>query len=150
MPSYENWDDLINGMQKQVDKTLKTKVAPIVEKKLRKNAEKIAVGDFSRSNRGISDPINIVSEVNSGELLTKDIAAPQEPFWGEYDDSDNTIFSHWIDQGEWVDLNEFIKSGYKKPAPKRIARPFVTNTQNEIDKHPEFIIKALKNGLGIK
>lgn len=146
MPTYKNWDDLVKGLQKNVDKSLKTKVAPIVEKKLQANAENIAVGEWSRGSTGISDPRNIVSEVDNGELLVKDIARPQEPIWGEYDDSDETIFSHWIDQGEWMELSEFISTGKKT---KRPAREFVTKTQEDINSNPSEIIKALKDGMGI-
>lgn len=149
MATYKNWDDLIKGLQKSVDKSLKTKVAPTVKKKLQKNAESMAVGEWSRGSGGggISDPKNIVSEVEDGELLVKDVAPPQDPIWGDYDDSDPTIFSRWIDQGEWMELNEFISTGKKT---KRPAREFVTKTQNEVNASSSEIVKILKDGMGIK
>jgi hypothetical protein len=55
-----------------------------------------------------------------------------------------TNFARWINDGEWMDLAEWGRSGSKN---SRGARPFITNTQDEINANPSEILNALKKGI---
>lgn len=147
--TFGNFGDLLHYVGDQAARAVKNQVAPVVEDMLQSSASRNAAGDYSRTAGGIADPGSIVSEVQrSGSeiaLCVKDAALPQEPIWGEFRGDENT-FSRWVENGEWMDIGEYIQSGYQTKA-KRAARPFVAPVQEALRQNPGIVLDALERGL---
>lgn len=147
--TFTNFTDLAQYVSDQATRAVRDQVAPVVEDMLQSSAARNAAGDYSRMAGGIADPGSIVSEVQrSGNEITlrvKDIALPQDPIWGDFRGDEDT-FSRWIENGEWMDIGEYIQSGYQTKA-KRAARPFVAPVQDALGQNPGIVMNALKKGL---
>lgn len=152
-------DELLKNVASKVAHTAEKSLAPMLEQMLQQSAATNAAGAWSRSYGGIASAEKIKSEVHIDSSVTgykitvtvKDTAVPQEPAWGTFDEAKNaaaggTLFSQWIEYGEWMDLAAYIESGYTIK-PKRRARPFVQKVQKEISRDPSVVVNALKRGL---
>lgn len=70
------------------------------------------------------------------EIYAQNIAFPSGPIWGRrYNpfkkDKYETTFAEWVNDGLWMDLKAYIKSGYKEKV-KRPARPFMDEARAEV------------------
>ena len=149
--SYTNFDDLLAGVANGVEKIVQD-VAPQIEARLQASAVKNVHPKDGREN-GITSAKNIVSSVtredNVVTMVVKDIAKPQGPKWGVFNEADNsvlggTMFANWIEHGLWMDIAEWAKMGYPKDdKPKRPKREFVSPVQVEA----AMIVKTALHGL---
>lgn len=126
---YSNFDDLLNGIIQNVESIMRDDVAPAVESKLAQSASENVAPKYNRSG-GITDPACIVSEVerdsNSVTLIVKDIAKPQKPILSKegFDLQKDaamggTMFANWIENGLWMDIATYWRTGEKVKRPKR-------------------------------
>ncbi len=138
--SYTNFDDLLAGVANGIEEVVRG-VAPQIETRLQVSAEQNVHPKDGRKN-GITSTKNIVSNVtregNVVTMVVKDIAKPQGPKWGAFDEAQNdalegTMFANWIEHGLWMDIVAWASMGYPKgdDKPKRSARPFVEPVQVE-------------------
>lgn len=138
--SYTNFDDLLAGVANGIEEAVRG-VAPQIETRLQVSAEQNVHPKDGRKN-GITSAKNIVSSVTrEGNVITmvvKDIARPQGPKWGAFDEAQNdalegTMFANWIEHGLWMDIAAWASMGYSKDddKPKCPARPFITPVQVE-------------------
>ena len=138
--SYTNFDDLLAGVANGIEEVVRG-VAPQIETRLQVSAEQNIHPKDGRKN-GITSAKNIVSSVtredNVVTMVVKDIAKPQGPKWGTFDEAQNdafegTMFANWIEHGLWMDIVTWASMGYLKDddKPKRLARPFVEPVQVE-------------------
>lgn len=138
--SYTNFDDLLAGVANGIEEVVRG-VAPQIETRLQVSAEQNVHPKDGRKN-GIISAKNIVSSVtredNVVTMVVKDIAKPQGPRWGVFDEAQNdalegTMFANWIEHGLWMDIVGWASMGHPKndDKPKRPARPFVAPVQVE-------------------
>lgn len=143
--------DSIEGLRaeilNQLEKTIRQKVAPLVKKRLQESAEENAAGETSRMHGGIADIDNIVDSIYTDEggvtLIVKDVAKPQESVFDTPINGDPTLFSEWIEYGQWMELSTYMQTGEKT---KRPARPFVIPVENELLTSGE-VENLIKHGL---
>lgn len=138
--SYTNFGDLLAGVANGIEEAVRG-VAPQIETRLQVSAEQNVYSKNGRKN-GITSAKNIVSSVtregNVVTMVVKDIAKPQGPKWGTFDEAQNnalegTMFANWIEHGLWMDIVAWASMGYPKDddKPKRPARPFIAPAQVE-------------------
>ena len=156
MKTYDSFEKLKSDIIQKMAIGLESGVAPKAEAMLSESASTIAAGDYSRASGGISDISKMESKVYiSGDsviLEVRDTASPQESVWDSpvspYDpmrDPDGTLFSRWIENGEWMDLGEYIKSGFTRKS-KRAARKFIKPVQDELN-NSNIVISIIKRYL---
>ncbi len=129
----DTWESLMAKVNKRLEKQMSGPVTKRVEKELNRTSQE-ATGEHSRSSGGLGDPSNIISNVsNNGteiELVVRNTARPQESVFGTPISGDDNLFSSWVNDGLWMDLNEYITTGQKV---KRLARPFVDEAQESVN-----------------
>lgn len=143
-----NTNLLLNVVQ-----AVESEVAPMLKDKVAESAHKNVLGGRSYQDGSIADADNVISDVElSGNNVTvtiKDVAIPEEPIYGGYaafqPDTD-TKFAEWIEYGEWMDLKNYINSGFTDKS-KRPARPFIEPVRNELESDPDIIMNAILKGL---
>lgn len=148
--SYSNFDDLLNGIIQNIEGIMRNDVAPAVESKLAQSASENVDQKYNRSG-GITDPACIVSEVecdsHSVTLTVKDIAKPQKPILSKegFDlqkdaAAGGTMFANWIENGLWMDIATYWRTGEKV---KRPARKFIEPVQLEAIMITQAALKSL-------
>ena len=144
---------LLAMVQAKIDSVLLSDVAPFVESKIKQHIEKDVYSIDTnmpelrrRENDGLIADSNIVSEmIGSGKLMVMNIARNGDSVMGQTVVADSrTQFSRWINNGEWMDLAEFNRSGNKT---KRAARPFISNTQDDINSNRNEWLNILRKGM---
>lgn len=146
--SYTNFNQLLDDVTQSIEIILKNDVAPALETKLAQSAK---ANIHPKGNRvgSITDPSCIVSEVtkdtDSVTLIVKDIAKPQKPIMGDFDESKNaavggTMFANWIENGLWMDITTYWVTGNKV---KRPARKFIEPVQLEAAMITKAALKSL-------
>lgn len=144
---------LLAMVQAKIDAVLLSDVAPFVEDKMKQHIESDVYGIPTqmpelrrRENDGLLSDSNIVSEIiGSGKLMVMDVARNGDSVMGQTVVADSrTQFSRWINNGEWMDLGEFNRTGNKT---KREARAFISNTQEEINSNRNAWLVILKKGM---
>lgn len=174
--TFKTISALRDHIKTSVARSLETEVGPEIESMLVDSATKNVIGPWSRLSSNYSDfgnpedpPDSIASPAamsssvtvsgNRVVLRVKDTAKPQKPIWSEFrtnlDDAvGGTMFSRWIEYGEWMDLRAY-ESSYNQGQvgkrhivkQKRPARPFVKPVQDELNANPSIVLKSLKRGL---
>ena len=126
--SYTNFDDLLAGVANGIEEAVRS-VAPQIETRLQVSAEQNVHPKDGRKN-GITSAKNIVSSVtregNVVTMVVNDIAKPQGPKWGTFDEAQNnelegTMFANWIEHGLWMDIVAWASMGYLKDDDNRNA-----------------------------
>lgn len=145
---------LLAMVQAKIDAVLLSDVAPFVEDKMKQHIESDIYNKFQtnmpelrrRENDGLLADSNIISEIiGSGKLRVINIARNGDSVMGQTVVSDSrTQFSRWINNGEWMDLGEFNRTGNKV---KREERPFISNTQADINSNRNEWFKIFKKGM---
>lgn len=149
MKPAESIAELEKQMTAKISNTMRLTVAEHVKDKLVKSAAENVSGSSSRSSGGISDPTSMVAEVetagNSIVLTVSDEALPQDSVFGTpFSPSSPTQFAEWIEEGQWMDLMDFIMTGEKT---KRPPRPFVQPVQEELNANPKEIENMIRKAL---
>lgn len=147
---------LLLMIQAKIDSALISHVAPLVENKIKAHISSDVYSfptNLPSERRGANDGLmadkNIVSSlVGIGKLMTMNVAEAGESLIDAsglpFQPDSRTTFSRWINDGEWMDLGEWGRSGNKT---KRAARPFITNTQEELNSNKLEWLTALKIGM---
>lgn len=147
---------LLMMVQAKIDSALISHVAPLVENKIKQHIVSDVYSiptNLPSERRGANDGLmadkNIVSSlVGSGKLMTINVAEAGESLIDAsglpFQPNSRTTFSRWINDGEWMDLAEW---GRTRTKAKRAARPFMTNTQEELNSNKTEWLTALKIGM---
>lgn len=144
--SARTWKGLMRDINRRIDTSLTENVYPAVKEKMLEHI----ISDVHSQGRGISNGIedgnNIISsKIGKGKIMVMNIARNDDSVYGYTVVADSwTMFSRWINDGEWMDLGEFIRTGNKT---KRDARPFIDNTIADLKSNKGIILDALKIGI---
>lgn len=146
MAKAKTLGDLEKLMAAKLRTAMRSAVEPLLQKKVVSSAALNVVGGWSRGAGGISDLANVQADTNSvgTSVVTtvKDVAPPQESLIGTpINAHSDTMFSEWIEYGQWMDLMHFMETGEKI---KREARPFIKPVEEELAANPGEIEAAIK------
>ena len=116
---YTNFQDLLSGINSELESSLKNEVGNKIKQKISKSAKENVIKDTAgRATGGIDDTSKMVADVevkkDSLALSVKDIAKPSPSVFGtEFDTAKDaavggTMFATWIEHGYWVDLKQLL------------------------------------------
>lgn len=116
---FTNFQDLLSGINEELESSLKTKVADNIKKKISKSAKTNVIKETSgRATGGIDDITQMEAVVerkkDSLNLVVKDAAKPSPSVFGtKFDTSKDaavggTMFATWIEHGYWIDLKQLL------------------------------------------
>lgn len=141
--------ELLNVIQSRVRAALENDIVPLVIDKLKQHSQSDIYDSFtSKEERRFS--FNLDSsydyEMNNwNSVFIFGNADANRSLMGAsytYTPDNPTRFSSWINDGDWMDIAEFNKTGTKV---KREKRPFVDNAREELMMNPEEIERILRD-----
>ena len=141
--------ELLNVIQSRVRAALENDIVPLVIDKLKQHSQSDIYDSFtSKEERRFSFNLDSsydyeMENWNSVFIFGK--ADANRSLMGEsytYMPDNPTRFSSWINDGDWMDIAEFNKTGTKV---KREKRPFVDNAREELMMNPEEIERILRD-----
>jgi hypothetical protein len=151
MAQFSSWKSLTDEIMKRSKEALEKEVAPVVKSKLLKHIREDVYDKYQpvkyerRTEEGqrLSNPNNVISEMDGNTLYVKTIAVGSRPIVkkSRWDYSDPTNFAKLISAGAKNIFNRNEAYPWAKPQ----TRPFVANTQKEINENPKVILDIIKN-----
>lgn len=139
--------ELLNVIQSRVRAALENDVVPLVIEKLKQHSQSDIYDSFtSKEERRFSfnsDSSYDYEMKDWNSVFIFGSADANRSLMGaaySYTPDNPTRFSSWINDGDWMDIAEFNKTGNKV---KREKRPFVDNAREEIRMNPEEIKRIL-------
>ena len=150
---FNSRSDLHDYLEQPVEDALQGPVADYIKDELQQSAAINAAGPYSSPTGGISDIGNMYAQTTryqrGCDLIVEDIALPQQSVfnteWREDENQavDGTMFANWIENGEWMDLKGYFRSGGTQK-PKRKRRKFVAPVQDKINQDPNKIVGLIE------
>lgn len=128
--------ELLSLIQSRVSAALEEEIVPLVIEKLQQHSQSDIYNGFeSKEDRRFS--FNLASSYdyemkNWNSVFIFGIAEANRSLMGAsypYTPDNPTRFSSWINDGDWMDISEFNKTGEKT---KREKRPFVDNARQQL------------------
>jgi hypothetical protein len=134
---------------------LENEVTDYIREKMKQNIQRtVYSGENANYNRRyelLKDDNIIGVAVSDTQLKVMNIAKANDPIMRKYkfepekhSEYKETMFSYWINDGQWLDIGRFFRTGEKV---KRAARPFIDSTQNEINANSQEIITILEKSV---
>lgn len=141
----------VKSLQKEIMRranvTLKEQVAPYVEDKLKEHIQSDVYDTYSpveyerrKSNGGLMDDSNIIDDMRSGQLKVWNKTPTDPPKFKHKDYNNPDGLARLIEEGAHNPWN-YKKYRWTKP------RPFITNTQADINYRHAAIVNILKDGI---
>lgn len=140
--------ELLNVIQSRVRAALENDIVPLVIDKLKQHSQSDIYDSFtSKEERRFSFNLDSSYDYemkNWNSVFIFGNADANRSLMGAsytYTPDNPTRFSSWINDGDWMDIAEFNKTGTKV---KREKRPFVDNAREELMMNPEEIERILR------
>ena len=152
MKTFGTMEELEGYIQKALNESLKDDVFKVTKSKVKEHGKNDVYDTYSPEyydrrfeQDGLIADNNIVGNIIFDSLLeVKDIAIPNGEWSKDYDFTDPTFFSRWINDG----INgKFGRNILDDSLPWLNPRPFIDNTRKELEDEPSIIYDALKKGL---